>query len=430
REIGFEDDLDTTVTIIEWPDRADDLLPADTIHITLDELDDRDRDITRSAHVAASGRAAARMTRVRQVWNYITAWSTRHQFTLGEIDFSHLQGDASTRSYAKLRRAEQSWLLMDSPRQPDGPPIHNGLPYSKIAHLAEHICPFVAIAAALRESGLSAPFIDDVDRDSGLAIIEDLGSGGFGDMIDAGGDLRDLYKAAVDVLVDLRRRPVPPVISDLGCDHSVPLLDSAALHIEVSLLLDWYVPQVLGERLTDAAAGTFREAWQEQFDELEQDERGWVLRDYHSPNLIWLPQRSGLACVGLIDFQDALVGHPAYDLVSLLQDARMDVPADVETDLRTHYMKAAGASEATIDQDRFVWAYALLGAQRNTKILGIFTRLAVRDGKRQYLRHIPRISRYLARNLQHPKLRKIKTWFETEIPVALAGLELPTRDEQ
>ncbi len=144
---------------------------------------------------------------------------------------------------------------------------------------------------------------------------------------------------------------------------------------------------------------------------------GWVLRDFHSPNLMWLPDKTGLKRVGLLDFQDALLGNPAYDLVSLLQDARVDVPAALERDLLDHYQQAAAAADPAFDPDAFRLAYAILGAQRNTKILGIFTRLARRDGKLQYLGHIPRIWGYLERNLEHATLQPLKAWYESHFPI-------------
>ena len=314
-----------------------------------------------------------------------------------------------------------SWIRRASP---DGPPVRDGLPYSKIAHLAEEICPFVAIAAELRKGGFSAPIVDQVDRDRGLAVVEDLGRDLFGDVIDAGGDAHALYKAAVDVLVALRKHPLPTKATGLGCNHTVPQFDERALQIEVSLLLDWYARHMLGKSVSETTAKSFQHAWQQQFSALSAEDTGWVLRDYHSPNLLLLPKRTGLARVGLIDFQDAVIGHPAYDLVSLLQDARRDVPASIERDLLAHYSAAVKVSDLAFDEEQFAWAYALMGAQRNTKILGIFTRLAVRDGKAQYLRHIPRISRYLRRNLQHPRLQRIKEWYETELPHAMAEPEL------
>jgi aminoglycoside/choline kinase family phosphotransferase len=141
----------------------------------------------------------------------------------------------------------------------------------------------------------------------------------------------------------------------------------------------------------------------------------WALRDYHSPNLLWLPERAGLKRVGIIDTQDCLMGHPAYDLASMLQDARVDVDAAVAGDLHEHYCRLR-ASDPHFDRQAFEAAFAVLGAQRATKILGIFARLSKRDGKHGYLRHVPRVSRYLERNLAHPELKALKAWFDRHLP--------------
>jgi aminoglycoside/choline kinase family phosphotransferase len=147
-----------------------------------------------------------------------------------------------------------------------------------------------------------------------------------------------------------------------------------------------------------------------------------VLRDFHSPNLVLRAEGEGLQKLGILDFQDAVRGHPAYDLVSLLQDARLDLPADIEPELLAYYCDRATAQDAGFDEAAFVRAYRLLGAQRNTKILGIFARLARRDGKRAYVKHMPRVARYLASDLQHSALAELRSWYEKELPGDIASL--------
>lgn len=427
QELGFEDALDAAVSIIEWPENAAAILPTNCIDVALAEPADDDGDSLRIATVTASADAGQRLARARAIWQYLADWSKRDGRELRDLSVGYLQGDASTRSYARLRHDANSWLLMDSPRQPDGPPIRDGRPYSQFAHLAEDIQPFVVIAEELRRNGFSAPAIIDVDPAAGLAVIEDLGDAVFSDEIARGNDLRSLYAAAMHVLVRLREVPVPPLLDAHGCSHAVPAFDSEVLSIEIDLLLQWFAPSVLGQRLDEAACDAFFDAWRAQFDRLRQSAGCWVLRDYHSPNLIWLQPRPGLRKVGLIDFQDAQVGHPAYDLASLLQDARLDVPEAIEAELLTRYCAAARRADAGFDEAEFRWAYALLGAQRNTKILGIFTRLDVRDGKSWYLRHIPRIIRYLQRDLAHPELHEIRAWFAANLPSLLDATTAPPR---
>jgi len=220
-------------------------------------------------------------------------------------------------------------------------------------------------------------------------------------------DQEELWRAATDALVALRGSAPP---------GSLAPYDHGALGIEVELIIDWYWPALYGTPAPEEARASFLALWSAVFDRLAAQEKGWVLRDYHSPNLLWLPQRQGIARVGVIDFQDAMRGSPAYDLVSLLQDARVDVPPELEGHLFDHYCAAVGHAQTGFDRDAFAFAYAALGAQRNTKILGIFARLAKRDGKPQYLRHIPRLWRYLERDLAHRELAPLKDWYDRHLP--------------
>ena len=311
-------------------------------------------------------------------------------------------------------------MLMDAPRQPDGPPIRDGKPYSRIAHLAENVRPFVAIARHLRTLGLSAPEILAQDLDAGLLLIEDLGDAVFGDELARGGDQLAMWRAAVDSLLVLRRHPCPvqlPIAP--GATHPVPRYDRAAMQIEVELLADWYVPARTGAPLDGDRSAAYLAAWTEVFDRVLAQPTALVLRDYHSPNLLRLPEREGAARTGIIDFQDGVIGHPAYDLVSLLQDARLDVPVAIEDELLAYYKDHAAQADPAFDAASFDFAYRALGAQRNTKILGIFVRLARRDGKPRYLRHIPRIWRYLERNLRHEGLRSLRAWYDEALPTGL-----------
>jgi aminoglycoside/choline kinase family phosphotransferase len=201
-----------------------------------------------------------------------------------------------------------------------------------------------------------------------------------------------------------------------GYDHAIPPYDLEALLIEVELLADWYVPHIIGNLLSGSARAEFVNLWTEILAEIISGATTWTLRDFHSPNLIWLPEREGLSRVGLIDFQDAVLGSPAYDVASLLQDARVTVPPDLELKLIGLYARERKTADPDFDVAAFARAYAILGAQRATKILGIFARLDRRDGKPHYLRHLPRIETYLARNLAHPALAKLKVWYEKYLP--------------
>jgi aminoglycoside/choline kinase family phosphotransferase len=307
---------------------------------------------------------------------------------------------------------------MISPPRPDGPPVRFGKPYSAIARLAEDIKPFVAIDRGLRGVGFSAPQIFDCDLDAGLALLEDLGLEG---VVNADGIIFERYCEASAVLAKMHSLTLPwtiPVTDEI--EYAIPPYDLDALSIEVELLLDWYVPHIAGVSLASGAKQTFVNIWRHALNEVLAAPPSWTLRDYHSPNLLWLPDRQGLARVGVIDFQDCVLGHPAYDVVSLLQDARTDVPNDTELKLLGHYARMRRETDADFDLSAFARAYALLGAQRATKILGIFARLDKRDHKSQYLAHLPRIERYLVKNLAHPVMVEVRGWFETHLPNLLA----------
>jgi len=294
--------------------------------------------------------------------------------------------------------------------------VRGGLPYSAIAHLAEDVKPFVAMARALRERGLSAPQIHAADLVEGLVLLEDLGTEGVV-AGDPAAPIEERYAAAVDVLVELHRQLVLGVLPVApGVEHRLPPYDIDAFLIEAELLLDWYIPHC-GAAVSAAARSEFTALWREALSPAFDTPPTWVLRDYHSPNLLWLGEREGLARVGLLDFQDALMGPAPYDLVSLLQDARVYVPDAMEIALLGRYVKARLDADTAFPTTAFVQLYVTLGAQRATKILGIFARLDRRDGKPQYLRHIPRLWRYLRRALIHPALNELKVWYDAHVPL-------------
>jgi aminoglycoside/choline kinase family phosphotransferase len=304
---------------------------------------------------------------------------------------------------------------MNAPERTDGPPVRDGKPYSAIAHLAENVLPYVAVARALREQNLSAPEILYADLQQGLLLTEDLGNER---MVAADPPqwIEECHEAAVDALVHLHARQLPdrlPVAPHV--EYPIPDYDIDAFLIEAELLLDWYLPR-LGVSIPAEARGEFQALWREQLALAMQSGRTWVLRDYHSPNLLWLPQRKEIQRVGILDFQDTLMGPPAYDVASLLQDARVDVSEDKELALLGRYVRARRAGDADFDPAAFIKSYVTLAAQRASKILGIFARLDVRDSKPQYLRHMPRVWTYLQRSLAHPVLGPLNSWYADHVP--------------
>jgi len=419
RELGLDEALAAGAAIVEWPDRAAELLPESRYQIDLAELADP---ATRRLTLRGFGSASARVGRICE----LMAFLQRQPRSRG-ARIAHLQGDASTRSYARLFAAGGTAILMDAPIVTDGPPIRDGKSYSRIARLAENMVrPFVAVGAALRDAGLSAPAVEAFDLDKGILLIEDLGDRVFTAEVAGGAGQPQLWRAAVDALVRLRLLPLPPSLPlPDGTAYTLPRRDRAAFEIELELLLDWYWPALKGGPATGAVRAEFMDLWSPVIDRLLALPRGWFLRDYHSPNLMWLPEREGVARVGILDFQDALEEHFAFDLVSLLQDARTDVPEALEGELFNHYCAEAAAREPAFEPGAFAAAYADFGAQRNTRLLGLWLRLLRRDGKPQYLQHIPRTWGYLERNLRAPTLEGLRAWYDRHFPPGLRSGTLP-----
>jgi tRNA threonylcarbamoyl adenosine modification protein YjeE len=407
-ELGLDDALSQGALIVEWPERATAWLPADRLDIALHETATPD---LRRLVLEGHGTWQARLARLAALGEFTEATA------FAEADAHYLQGDASTRAYARLVLPGRTAILMNAPRQPDGPPIRDGKPYSALVHLAEDVAPFVALARALRERGLSAPEIYAFDLDQGFMLLEDFGDRVFGSELASGHPMLALYGAALDVLLALGSEPPLKRLPIEGrAAYTLPDFDAAAMLTEAMLLIDWYWPALHGKPAPDAVREEFIGLWQPLLHQAAQADRAWALRDFHSPNLMWLPEREGVKRVGLLDFQDALAGPAAYDLVSLLQDARVDVPEALEAELLDRYCAARGARDPHFSSEQFRTLYATLGAQRSSKILGIFARLAKRDGKRGYLSHLPRVARYLERNLAHPGLAALRAWYARQLP--------------
>ncbi len=303
-----------------------------------------------------------------------------------------LAGDASFRKYFRIATPSHGIeVLMDAP-----PP-------------QEDIRPFVRIARHLCGLGLSAPRILAEDEAAGLLLLEDLGDDTYTRLLAKGQPAEaDLYALAVDVLIALHRAAVPAA--------GVPPYDLSKLLTEASLLIDWYVPATQGDdALTHADRAGWLAAWRDALAAVDGAvPDALVLRDFHVDNLMLLPDRDGIAACGLLDFQDAVIGPVTYDLMSLLEDARRDIDPALVAAMTDRYLAAFPA----LDRAGFAASMAVLGAQRHAKVIGIFTRLCRRDGKPQYLRHIPRVWRLFERSLSHPALAPVKAWVDTHIPPA------------
>lgn len=295
-----------------------------------------------------------------------------------------IAGDASNRKYYRLLLNDQSVVLMDAPPEK-----------------GEDVRPFVKISNFLSNAGFSAPEILAHDDDAGFLILEDLGDDLFANLLAVNGaDERLLYEAAVDLLLDLHRN-MPPKLD---------VYDSNAMAKLAGLSVEWYragvtdMPDIALQRGLESKLRERLEPYDSQCTVLIQ-------RDYHAENLLWLPNRKGTKRVGLLDFQDAMLGHPAYDLVSVLQDARRDVPRQIASDMRQRFAVGSGADPAD-----FETAYHVLGLQRNLRILGVFARLSIRDKKPSYIDLIPRVWGHIETNLVALRDDKLTDFIHTVLP--------------
>lgn len=315
----------------------------------------------------------------------------------GGAALSPLAGDASNRRYERLANGPggRHAVLMDAP-----------------AERNEDISIFLAFTGLLRDMGFSAPEVLEADIAAGFAIIEDLGDALYARVAAASPDIEaTLYEAAVDLLAAMHAAPPPELAQGSGASVAIQPYDGAVLRREARLALDWWRKAATGEAAGDDLLAEYDALIDAACADVMGDRSALVLRDYHAENLLWLPDRKGHRRVGLLDYQDALLGSPAYDLVSLLEDARRDTSDDLQAAMLDRYIAKTGA-----DGRAFRAAYAALGAQRNLKIIGIFARLHLRDGKPAYLDLIPRVWAHLQRDLAHPALAPLADFVVRTIP--------------
>ncbi len=293
-----------------------------------------------------------------------------------------LAGDASFRRYFRIVQGDRSAVLMDAPPE------------------REDVRPFVAVAEWLAEKGLTAPEILARDIERGLLLLGDFGDWRLREYLDSEpARERELYELATDVLIHLHRHEPMPGLPPHGLEQWLE---------ELKLFIDWYCPAVG----LSVDAGAYRDAWTKVLEPVANDGLApvTVLRDYHAENVMLVEGREGVAHFGLLDFQDALAGHPAYDLASVLEDARRDVPQEIERAMLDRYIEATGNGR---DFERAYWT---LAAQRNTRILGVFTRLWKRDGQPHYRKFQPRMWGLLERDLAQPGLEPVREWFDRNVP--------------
>ncbi len=315
-----------------------------------------------------------------------TEFLEKHGWKEKEISF--LAGDASHRRYYRVRSSDDHVLLMDAP-----PPM-------------ESMENFIGIDKLLWNMGFSVPEILVTDVDQGLALIEDFGDCTYTRILEDKTKYDLLYEVAVDVLIALHKK------FDASLHTDVQPYTLGEYMREANLFVEWYYPKIFKHDLSEAGLKDWDHCWKDALSVVLNSPKTLVLRDYHIDNLVWLKNRKGIQRCGLLDFQDALIGSPTYDLVSLLEDARHDVPKGIQNKMIARYLDAF----PKLGHDDFFKEYYTVGAQRSTKIIGIFSRLAFRDGKRKYLSCIPRLWKWLESDLAHPHLKSVKEWFDYYVP--------------
>jgi len=338
-----------------------------------------------------------------------------------------LPGDASTRRYFRVAQNGRKAMLMDQPQNAEQPTApanatpeeRRALGYNAVARLAGGDCGrFVAAANYLRKQGLSAPEIYADDAPQGFVLLEDLGDNLYADVLSNGASEGELYLAAADVLAKLHENEAP---SHLSPDKPLHPYDETAQLGEIDLMTEWFMPMALGRAATEDEVAEHRALWQRALADTRGPSPVFVHRDYHAQNLLWLADRSGVSRVGLIDFQDAVAGSRAQDLMHLIEDARRDVSPETTKATVQRYLEASRERGHALEEEKFRAEMAAISGQRLARIIGIFARLYKRDKKPRYLDYLPRVWGHLNRDLEHPALAPLKTWYGRKIPLDVRG---------
>ena len=413
-ELGLLEALDSQICLVEWASNGAGVMPPADITLTLNmhaPADNQNVDHARQVGIQTNDDALLTaiekmLGREAEITAFLapTRWACARRLPLA--------GDASTRRYERLHHPDgTAAVLMDWQAGQDGPQIYDGQSYSQVAHLAEAAPAYCRMNQWLENHDLVVPQLIAADEELGFVLMQDLGDRTLA-VTARDPDTRDaqlpiFYAEAIATLLHLHAQP--------AADFLAPY-DGAVQAVETSLFLDWYLPW-RGISVSDAARAQWMALWQELGDGLMAGQTVTVLRDFHSVNLLWQDDRQARYRLGLIDVQDALAGHPAYDVVSLLQDARLDVsPTQVARSYDGYVQARFNSAEG---KDAFAAAYAVAGVQRNLKIAGIFIRLDQRDGKPSYLAHLPRILGYVRDHMAHPALAGLAGWMQTHAPDAL-----------
>ena len=407
-ELGLLDETDSIV-LVEWPEKLGVYMPEKAVTIHLEDVGSI-RQCT--LHVAPDNADF-----FHGLDDFINREKVLTDFLekngYGQAVRTTLAGDASSRRYERLEMDNKRFILMDWPALPN-----ENDDYKAKVFLSKSVTDFRDICAYLIRCGLSAPEIYAEDDAQGLLVLEDFGQHNFTETIDAKDPhLPILYHESIMALAALYHHADTENPQTNARQFSTPVrYDKAIILTEIQKFIDWYMPS-LEKTLPDSALVAWEEIWGALVTKLEamKVHDVMMLRDVHSPNLHWLDNRQSIRRVGFIDIQDGIAGHPAYDVVSLLQDARRDLPKDFEGRFKTLYVTETG-----LDAGDFDTAYNIFGVQRNLRILGIFVWLSKVQGKSSYLQHIPRVNGYIKAGLAHAALADLRGWFETYVPEVLA----------
>ena len=409
-EIGFSETLENAITIVEWPERCPELIENATVAIKF-KLVSKNHGLSRVASLTAETILLSFIFTEYHILTLLDDADWRD--TLREL----IAGDASGRRYERIINNVSSAVLMIVPPTNPDQIIRANKTYREIAKLSVSLDTFVAVANGLLTYGFSAPKILKHDLQNGLILTEDLGSE---PIYNDDGPIVERYEEAVRFLGTLHQISPPQHIPNYdGTIYQIPRYDTEALLIEAELFIDWYIPNLTDYQISKEQRANFLDIWKGLLEPLQSEPHGWTLRDFHSPNILWLRERSCVKRIGLIDIQDTVWGHHAYDLVSLLQDARVPISNNLELDLYELYIKIKFKDDANFDAKGFSKSYAIYALQRVTKVLGIFVRLKLRDNKPEYLKFIPQLIFYLNRNISHPALFEYLQWLNMNCPSLL-----------
>ena len=391
-EIGFSETLEEGIVIIEWADKFSNKLPKNRLQIQIED----DGGNNRIAHIKGYGSWDKRLERNIHLNNFI------NQCNLEIIDKNWMQGDASERSYQRIITPDNSYVIMN----------HNQKKTKENpTKLAENFEAFILINYHLESLGIKVPKIFEVDTKNSFLLLEDLGNIQYSEINPNSDNIFDYYIPALESLILIQDSHHKKNLEYGGMRHTLNSYDNNIYLEELKLLVNWYWPYKKGTLCEIDAYNEYIDIWEALLSKISHSST-LTLRDFHSPNLLWIDSENGLRRCGIIDFQDALIGHPLYDLVSLTQDARINISSELEIQILNYYIELKYPEISEDLRMSLVQDYHIIATQRCCKILGVFARLAMSANRPEYLLHIPRIIGYIDRNFENQVLKDLSGWFK------------------